>query len=288
MSRPRLERPDIGEQRHRPRATVIIPSKDRPDLLEACWAGLAQTRPEDFEVVIVDNGSENVELLTLYDRLKADPRVRIRYRPGPFNFSELCNSGAEAAEAPVIVFLNNDVIAGAPDWLDTMIAWAVRSDVGAVGTTLVYPSGRVQHAGVVIGLAGYAAHIERDAEADQRGYMRRLIANREVSAVTAACLAVEKAKFESVGGFDEKTFPIELNDIDLCLRLSAAGWTTICLAEPVLVHHESATRGTARDMDKIYGQERRQFRDRWSAPIRDDPFFHPALSLHSIATALDQ
>ena len=267
---------------------MVIPSKDRADLLKACWNSLAQTRPADFEVVIVDNGSESAEIRALYDRLKADPRVRIRYRPGPFNFSQLCNSAAEAAEAPVIVFLNNDVIIRTPDWLDTMIAWALRSDVGAVGTTLVYPSGRVQHAGVVIGLAGHAAHIERDAEPGQSGYMRRLVADREVSAVTAACLAVEKAKFDSVGGFDEKTFPIELNDIDLCLRLNAAGWATICLAEPILVHHESATRGPTQDMDGAYGPERRQFKDRWSASIRDDPYFHPALSLHSIATALDQ
>lgn len=269
------------------RATVVIPSKDRADLLEACWNSLVQTRMADFDVVVVDNGSENAETAALYDRMRGDPRVRIIYKPGAFNFSELCNAAAEVAQTSVLVFLNNDVVVRA-GWLDTMTTWALRPDVGAVGTTLVYPSGRVQHAGVVIGLAGHAAHVEREAEPGQPGYLRRLVSDREVSAVTAACLAVEKTKFDAVGGFDAKTFPIELNDIDLCLRLNAAGWATICLAEPVLVHHESATRGTTRDMDGAYGHERRQFKARWSASIRDDPYFHPALSLHSIATALDQ
>ena len=278
----------LSESAQRPLATIIIPSKDRADLLEACLKSLVDTQPRDFEMVIVDNGSEKAETLSLYDRLKADARVRILYLPGPFNFSALCNSAAAIAKASVIVFLNNDSVVRTPDWLGKLVSWALRPDVGAVGTRLVYPSGSLQHAGVVVGLGGHAAHGDRDAGPSQPGYMRRLVASREVSAVTAACLALEKAKFDFVGGFDESRFPIELNDIDLCLRLAAAGWTTVCLAEPILVHHESATRGTAPDLDVAYGHERRHFRDRWFSYIRDDPYFHPALSLHSIATALDQ
>lgn len=283
----RLEARHVGQQSTQPRATVVIPSKDRADLLEACWSSLSQTQPANFEVVVVDNGSENAETIALYDRMKADPRVRICCRPGAFNFAELCNAAAEVARTSVLVFLNNDVVVRT-GWLDTMIMWALRSDVGAVGTTLLYPSGRIQHAGVVVGLAGYAAHIERESEPYRPGYMARLSVAREVSAVTAACLAVEKSKFDAVGGFDERTFPIELNDVDLCLRLIAAGWATICLAEPTMVHHESATRGAAQDMDVAYGHERREFKKRWSSSIRDDPYFHPALSLHAISTSLDQ
>lgn len=271
-----------------PLATIIIPSRDRADLLEACLKSLAKTRLQTFEIVIVDNDSDEPETLSLYERLKVDPRIRILYRPGLFNFSALCNWGANTAKTPVIVFLNNDIVIRTSDWLQTLVSWTLRSGIGAVGTKLAYPSGRLQHAGLVVGLGGYAGHVYRNMRADEPGYMRKLAFDREVSAVTGACLAVEKVKFESVGGFDERAFPVEFSDIDLCLRLSASGWKTICLCEPILTHHESATRGTARDMDVAYGHERRAFRNRWYRHIRDDPYFHPALSLHSVATALDQ
>lgn len=249
---------------------------------------LAKTQPHNFEIIIVDNDSEQKETFSLYGRLKADSRIRILFRPGPFNFSALCNSAAAVAKTPVVVFLNNDIVVQTPDWLETLSSWALRPDIGAVGTRLIYPSGLLQHAGVVIGLGGYAAHNDRNARPGEPGYLGKLAATREVSAVTAACMAIEKAKFDSVRGFDEQAFPIELSDMDLCLRLRAAGWTTICLSEPVLVHHESATRGAARDMDVTYAGERHAFRSRWYPYIRDDPYFHPALSLHSVATALDQ
>jgi GT2 family glycosyltransferase len=271
----------------RPLATVIIPTRDRADLLEACLESLGRTVPGNFEVLIVDSNSSQSGTFSFYDRIAVDSRIKILRRPGPFNFSALCNSAALEVTTPVMVFLNNDAVVQTPDWLGTLSAWALRPEIGAVGTRLIYPSGLLQHAGVVIGLAGYAAHNDRNATSGEPGYMRKLAAAREVSAITAACMAIEKAKFEAVGGFDERTFPIELGDMDLCLRLRATGWTTICLSEPTLIHRESASRGTAADFDLAYGRERRAFRDRWYPYIRDDPYFHPALSLHSIAAALD-
>lgn len=272
----------------KPLATLIIPCRDNPDLLEACLRSLERTDPTSFDIIIVENGSEQKETFSLYNRLQSDARVRILLRPGAFNFSALCNSAAEEVTTPVMVFLNNDTIIQEPDWLDELTAWALQPNIGAVGTKLIYPSHLLQHAGAVVGLAGYAAHSDRNAKVDTPGYMHKLAATREVSAVTGACLAIEKAKFDHVGGFDGQTFPIELSDMDICLRLRAAGWTTICLSEPILIHHESATRGTPQDLDIAYAAERRAFRDRWYSYIRDDPYYHPALSLHSNATALDR
>lgn len=269
-------------------ATIVIPTKDRAELLRACLKSIALTQLQNFEIVIIDNGSGEAETFILYDQLKGDPHVRIEYSPGPFNFSALCNAAVATAKGSVVVFLNNDSVVLTADWLEKLTSWALRSDVGAVGTKLIYPSGLLQHTGVVIGLGGYAAHIDRGTKAARSGYMRKLTASREVSAVTAACLAIEKVKFNAIGGFDARTFPVELNDIDLCLRLGAAGWRTVCLHDPTIVHHESATRGTTKDLDVVYGYERRNFYERWHSLIRDDPYFHPALSLHSTETALDQ
>ena len=278
----------VSETIRKPAATIIIPSKERADLLGKCLESLQYTQPQDFEIIIIDNGSLEPATLSLYDRWRRDPRVRIQHDPGPFNYSALCNSAVAIANAPVIVFLNNDTIVRTSDWLERMISCASHPRIGAVGTRLLYPSGRIQHAGVIVGLRGLAAHVDRNAQPNQPGYLRRLATRREVSAVTAACMAIEKTKFDSVGGFDTVAFPVELNDIDLCLRLNAAGWTTVCLTAPVLVHHESATRGRTSYLDARYAHERHQFQKRWLSLIRDDPYFHPALSLHTVAAALDQ
>src|SRR6185369_14827158 len=144
-----------------------------------------------------------------------------------------------------------------------------------------FPSRTVQHGGHVIGLGGYSAHVEVGQEADSPGFLGRLVVPHEVSAVTAACLAVEKTKFESVGGFDAKSFPVELGDVDFCLRLESKGWKSIFVPDAVLIHHESATRGRTYNRDPRYAGEQVHFASRWKDRIRDDPYFHPALSLNS-------
>jgi len=271
-----------------PCATIVIPTRDRADLLSACLSALAATRPTNFEVLIVDNGSQEDTTLCLLRSAVADSRIRTLDMPGPFNFSDLCNCAAGQARGQVLVFLNNDTTIMQPDWLAHLICWATRPDVGAVGAKLLYPSGRLQHGGIVLGLGGFAAHIESEAPGDHPGYLGRLEVPHEVSAVTGACLAVEKAKFDAVGGFDAASFPIELGDVDLCLRLRARGWHTILASEVSLIHHESATRGRADDGEARYAHEHRQFRRRWQACIADDPYFHPALSLTSLRTMLDR
>lgn len=270
-------------------ATIIIPSKDRADLLGDCLSSLATTVPASPEIIIVDNGSQEPETRALYQRVRNDPRLRLRIldAPGPFNFSQLCNRAAAEAQGRTLVFLNNDTLATQADWLAQLLRWAALPDIGAVGARLLYPNGRVQHAGLVTGLLGHAAHIELGAAGDDPGYLDTLAVPREVSAVTGACLAVEKAKFDQVGGFDAERFPIELGDVDLCLRLRARGYRTIVTSESVLTHRESATRGRPRLFENRYRTEKENFASRWATAIRDDPYFHPALSVTSERIRLD-
>jgi GT2 family glycosyltransferase len=267
-------------------ATLIVPTRDRADLLAACLAGLEKTEPRNFDLVIVDNGSKEPATRDLLERAGRHPWARVLDVAEPFNFSALCNRAAELAEGRVLVFLNNDTSAMHPDWLESLMSWAVRPDVGAVGAKLVYPSGRLQHAGLVLGLGGYAAHIDLGAEPAHRGYLDRFTVPHEVSAVTGACLAVEKRKFDAVGGFDAQRYPIELGDVDLCLRLGQRGWKTVFTPQSVSTHRESATRGRS-NTAKRYAKERRHFLETWKDAVLDDPCFHPALSLTSRRTHLD-
>jgi O-antigen biosynthesis protein len=151
---------------------------------------------------------------------------------------------------------------------------------------LLFPDGRLQHAGVVLGFGGIAGHLYRSMPADHSGYCNRLTTPHEVGAVTAACIAVERYKFEAVGGFDAENLPVDLNDMDLCLRISEHGWTNLWTPEAVLIHLQSATRGIDPDPFALYRQERTYFVRRWAEKIRDDPYFHPALSLFSHEVAL--
>jgi GT2 family glycosyltransferase len=271
----------------RRRATIILPTRDRLDLLRPCVESLSRhPAGAEFELIVIDNGSENAEALAYLERLSGEPNARVLRRPGPFNFSAICNDGARAARLPFLLFLNNDVAALAPDWLGLMLELAARPDVGAVGAKLLYPDGRLQHGGVVLGLDGFAGHVQRAVGADDPGYLGMLAWPREVSAVTGACMAVEARKFFEVGGFDAERLPIEYNDIDLCLRLAERGYKSVFEPRARLEHRESASRGANPRLDARYASEHAYFRERWARKLRDDPYFHPALSLDALEIAL--
>ena len=271
----------------RRQATIIVPTRDRPDLLGPCVASLTRhPAGADFELIVLDNGSARADALVQLEALTRAPNVRVLRRPGPFNFSAICNSGAREARHPFLVFLNDDVEALAPDWLGRMLQFAAADDVGAVGAKLFYPDGRLQHGGVVLGLDGFAGHVQRAAAADDPGYLGMLAWPREVAAVTGACLAVEARKFFEVGGFDEARLPIEYNDIDLCLRLAERGYKSVFEPRARLMHRESASRGDNPRLDSRYAAEHGYFRKRWAHRLRDDPYFHPALSLDALEIAL--
>jgi O-antigen biosynthesis protein len=270
-----------------PMVGVVIPTRDRADLVAECVRGLTdRTDYPHYEIVIVDNGSTAADALALLRELRNDPRIKVLERPGPFNFSALCNDGADATRAPVLVFLNNDIAIPESGWLKPLVRFAVMPQIGVIGAKLLFPDRRIQHAGVVLGFGGIAGHLYRRMPTDHPGYCNRLTTPHEISAVTAACIAVARDKFEAVGGFDAENLPVDLNDIDLCLRVSEHGWTNIWTPEAVLIHHQSASRGIDPDPFVLYRQERSYFVQRWAEQIRDDPYFHPALSLFSHDVAL--
>lgn len=263
-----------------PRVSVIIPTRDRVDLLRPCIEGLLhRTDYQDLEILIVDNGSILPETFDYFRLLGADGRIRVLPMEGPFNFSRLNNAAARAATGSMLLLLNNDISMLEPDWLLRMVAEASRPDIGAVGAKLLYPSGLVQHGGVVLGLKGLAGHAHQFFPGGHRGYLHRLVVTHRVAAVTAACLAVQKEKYWQVGGLDEANFAVALNDVDFCLKLDAAGYRNLMVPAAVLTHHESATRAS----DRASGEKQRwmgevaAFRSRWPGWLDSDPFYHPLL-----------
>lgn len=267
--------------------SIIIPTRNQLALLRDCLDGLRfKTTYPISEILIVDNGSD-APVHAFYAELAGDPRIRIMHRPGRFDFSAMCNAAAAHARGECLVFLNNDISIVTPGWLAPLVAEAMRPSIGAVGARLLFPDGSLQHAGVAVGMGGYADHVSHGRPGDYAGYLDRLGVPHEVGAVTGACIAVEARKFHAVQGFDAERYPVELSDIDLCLRLAAAGWTSLMRPDAVLVHHQSATRGFSFRPFRRYGLERGHFRAMWRDAIRDDPFFHPALSPFSTEPALD-
>ncbi len=272
-----------------PLVSIVIPSRDRLDLItRVCRGVLHETAYAAIELIIVDNGSTDPAVLDHYASLRDDPRVRILMDPQPFNFAAMVNAGVGAASGAIVVLLNNDVAVLEPGWLEAMVRQACRPDVGAVGAKLLYGDGTLQHAGVVVGLGGRAGHILRRRPGDTPGHLGRLRVAHEVSAVTAACLAVARDKYLAVGGFDAESFPVDFNDVDFCLRLGAAGWKTVWTPAATLAHLESVSRGPSVGAKRTrFEQEAARFSERWRAVIRHDPFYHPALSVTTFGEDLE-
>lgn len=262
-----------------PSVTVIVPTRNRLDLLSACLRGLEATDYPELDVIVVDNGSDDPATLAYLATL--DPaRHRVLRQPGPFNFSTLNNHAVAEARGQLLCLLNNDIEVIEPTWLATMARQAQRPDVGAVGARLLYPDGRIQHAGVVLGVGGGAAHAHRLLRPEAEGYFRRHALPQFVSAVTAACLVVARERFVGVGGLDEQNFAVAFNDVDLCLRLNARGWQSLYEPRATLIHHESVSRGFDRDRigaARLAG-ELAALKRLWGTGGGVDPFHHPALS----------
>ncbi|SDN61017.1 Glycosyltransferase, GT2 family [Methylobacterium phyllostachyos] len=272
-----------------PAVSVVIPSRDRLDLItRVCRGVLHETAYAPLELIIVDNGSTDPAVLAHYETLRRDPRVRIHIDPQPFNFAAMVNAGVAVATGSVVVLLNNDVAVLEPGWLAAMVRQACRPEVGAVGAKLLYGDGALQHAGVVVGLGGRAGHILRRRPGDTPGHLGRLRVAHEISAVTAACLAVSREKYLAVGGFDADAFPIDFNDVDFCLRLGTAGWKTVWTPDATLAHLESVSRGPSIGAQRVrFEREAARFSDRWRGAIRHDPFYHPSLSLTTFGEDLE-
>lgn len=277
------------------RVSVIIPTRDRAELLAACVHGVlertvlgreGESAAIDLEIVIVDNDSVEPDALALLAELERRPNIRVVPGPGVFNFSRLINSGAAHSSGEVLVLLNNDVVVHQDDWLVELVTQALRPEIGAVGALLQHTDGRVQHAGVLVGVNESAEHAFREWPSDAAGYLALLRSVRRVSAVTGACLAVRREVFDSVGGLDELHLPVELNDVDLCLRIGEIGLSVVWTPFARLAHKEGGTRGrgdrgaSAADAEALRRQEaqRSAFVERWGKRLGSDPHYSPWLS----------
>lgn len=282
---PRLVHDAPREQESMPSVSVIVPTRNRLDLLSTCMTGLDQTDYPNFEIVIVDNGSDDPATLAYLAGIENE-RIRVIRDNGVFNFSRLNNYAVSQSSGEILCLLNNDIAMIEPQWLSVMVQQAMRPDVGAVGARLLYPDGRIQHAGVVLGICGGAAHAHRLLWPDDEGYFRRHALPQFVSAVTAACLVVKRSRYEAVGGLDEERFPVAFNDVDFCMRLNAKGWQSLYEPRATLVHHESVSRGT--DQDPVgaarFAKELDWLKKLWGTGEMEadvDPWHHPQLSRYS-------
>lgn len=267
-----------------PQVSIIIPTRNRSDLLRVAMDSLfAKTAEPPFEIIIVDHASDEAESLAYFQELAAQhANVRILQATGPFNWSRLNNLGAAQAKGDVLVFLNNDVEITEPHWLRELAAQALRPQIGAVGAMLLYPNGSIQHAGIVLGMTGLAGHVFRSAAPDAETLGGRPNVLREVTAVTGACLAVRRALFNEVGGFDEAHLPISYNDVDFCLKLRAQGLSNLYTPFARLIHHESVSRGKMEQESlrkMAASEEARVVLQRWPDEFAADAYFSPNLSL---------
>ena len=263
-----------------PRVSVIIPTRDQLYYLRRCVDDLLQaTDYPALEILIVDNNSEEPETLAYLEKIAAQPKVRVVPARVPFNYPKINNLAVEQAGGEVLLFLNNDISVLEPGWLKEMVSQALRSDVGAVGSLLFYPDGRIQHAGVLLGAdGGIAGHIGRlceDAWIDE-GPGRAV---QESSAVTAACMAMRRSVFDEIGGFDPN-LAVSYNDVDLCLRAWRHGFRVVWTPFARLVHHESVSRGSddlPENRERALG-EYHAMRARWGVFLQRDTHYSAAFS----------
>lgn len=273
----------------RPLVSIIIPTRDQVGLLKRCVESLVEgTDYEPYELLIVDNLSRERRTLEYLQSLEESGRARIlRYRK-PFNFAAINNFAALRAQGSILCFLNNDTEIVEGQWLGEMVSHAVRPEVGAVGAKLLYPNDTIQHGGVILGIGGFAGHAHKGLSRDSPGYVCRALVTQNMSAVTGACLVLEKELFDAVGGLDEERFAVACNDVDLCLRLREAGYHNVWTPFAVLYHHESVSRGYEDTPEKKarFEKEVSEFREAWGDVMENDPAYNPNLSLQTEDFAL--
>ncbi|MFP6559975.1 glycosyltransferase [Paraburkholderia sp. B3] len=265
-----------------PLVSVIVPTRNGLHLLRRCIDSiLRKTTYRNFEVVVVDNGSDDDQTLRYLEAIAENPRIRVVRDDGPFNYSALNNAAVALAAGTLVALVNNDIEVISPDWLTEMVSLAMQTDIGAVGAKLLYADDTVQHAGLVLGIAGVAGNVGKHFPRAARGYFGRAALTGAFSAVTAACFVVRKEVYEEVGGLNEKDLAVAYNDVDFCLRLGEAGYRNVWSPFAELYHHESATRGEDADPVRRARLEREAsyMHERWKERLRDDPFYSPNLTL---------
>jgi GT2 family glycosyltransferase/cyclopropane fatty-acyl-phospholipid synthase-like methyltransferase len=268
---------DPGTQ---PLVSIVIPTRDGRLLQRCIESVLTFTTYPNFEILVVDNSSRT--LPTLQYLRAYDDRVTVVRDERPFNYAAINNAAVRRASGDVVCLLNDDTEVIAGDWLTEMVGHLLQPGVGGVGAKLYYDDGRIQHAGVVLGIGGVAGHSHRFFDRLSSGYFGRLQVAHNVSAVTAACMAVRREAWDAVGGLDEVNLPIAFNDVDFCIRLREAGWGIVWTPYAELFHHESISRGPDDVGPRApeFARETDYIKRRWGpATLRSDPYYNPNLSL---------
>ncbi len=264
-----------------PRISLVIPTRDGLHLLRRCVDSILRlTTYPDYEILIVDNQSREPTTLAYLRAIQDDPRVRVLPYDKPFNYSALNNVAVAHTQGELIGLVNNDIELITPDWLEEMAGHAMRPEIGAVGAMLYYPNNTIQHAGVILGVGGVAAHAYCGQPKGHMGQMGRARLAQTLSAVTAACVLVRREVFDEVGGLDE-TLRVAFNDIDFCLRVRKAGYRNLWTPFAELYHHESATRGYEDSPEKKarFQREVEQMITVWGDALTHDPAYSPNLTL---------
>ncbi len=281
-----LRYPVLGE----PLVSILIPGKNQVDMLKRCLTSLIEgTGYANCEILVLDNGSDEAEAIAYLDELRAlnSPRLRVLDCAGPFNFSAINNRGAREAQGEYLVLLNNDTAVLHEEWLEEMLGIAGQADVGAVGAKLHYPDGRVQHAGVILGMGDAPAeHPCLGHAADDDGYFGRLKLTQEYSAVTAACMLVRKSLYLELGGLDETRYQVSYNDVDFCQRLRQKGLRVVFTPHARLLHEGSVSqKADVEDSAQAakqarFTEEQNRFYDDWRHEVAFDPYFNRNFSTH--------
>ena len=266
-----------------PLVSLIVPTRNGLNLLKQCIESiLTKTTYSNYEILIVDNGSDDPATLVYLQVLAMEPRILVIHDDRPFNYSALNNAAVKLARGEIVGLINNDIEVISPDWLSEMVSHALRPEVGAVGARLWYTNDTLQHGGVIIGIGGLAGHSHKHLHRNQPGYFGRANLIQSFSAVTAACLLIRKSIFNSLEGLNEMDLQVAFNDVDFCLRVRESGYRNIWTPYAELYHHESATRGYEDTPEKEarFQKEATYLKKYWNSVLHYDPAYSPNLTFN--------
>lgn len=269
----------IGE----PSVSIIIPNKDGKDILKVCIDSLLEkTTYKNYNIVVVENNSTSKEIFEYYKEIEKNPKIKVvYYKEKGFNYPAIINLGVRSSDGEYVVQLNNDTELITPNWIELMLGFCQRKDVGAVGGKLYYPDDTIQHSGIIIGLGGVAGHRFKEVEKDKHGYFGKESMIENLSAVTGALLFSKRSIYEEVGYMDEG-FAVAFNDVDFCLKIRQKGYLIVYNPFVEFKHYESKTRGLENTPEKIkrFQGEIARFKDRWQEFLDEgDPYYNINLSL---------
>jgi GT2 family glycosyltransferase len=257
-----------------PSVAIIIPTKNKKSLLEKCINSILKlTSYKNFNIHLVDNNSTDPETLDYYQKLKSEPRIKIHSYPAEFNYSQAVNLGVAQSDSDLVLFLNDDMETINSDWLTELVQWATRPEIGVVGGKLIRANHSIQHAGIIIGLHGFAGHIYLNAPEHYQGLFGSVDWYRDYQALTGACQMMRREVFNEIGGYDEG-YKIAFGDIDFCLRVQQSGYRNIYTPFSTLFHYEGRSRGYITPKEDVL----RGYTKMRDALTQEDPYFSPNLS----------